>query len=58
MKWKVVHVLFCVALIIANMWLLLLPERAMWGRVLNILFIIWFSYSFWDSFKKLETKEE
>ena len=58
MKWKVIHLIFCVLVIIASMWLSLMPERAMWKRIINELFIIWFSCSFWNTFMKLDNKEE
>ena len=58
MKWKVVYLIFCVLVIIASMWLSLKPERAMWKRIINELLIIWFSCSFWNTFMKLDNKEE
>jgi amino acid permease len=58
MKLKVAHLIFCVLVIIANMWLSLVPEKAMWRKIINEILIIWFSCSFWNTFMKLEKKEE
>ena len=58
MKGKVIHLIFCVLVIIANMWLSLVPEKAMWRKIINELLIIWFSCSFWNTFMKLEKTKE
>ena len=58
MKGKVIHLIFCVLVIIANMWLSLVPEKAMWRKIINELIIIWFSCSFWNTFMKLEKEKE
>ncbi len=57
MKKKVIYLIFCVIVIITNIWLSLLPEKAAWRRFVNELIIIIFTCGFWDTFKDL-TKEK
>ena len=58
MKGKVIYLIFCVIVVIANMWLSLRPGKAAWAIIINELIIIWFSCSFWDNFRNLTSKKQ